>query len=281
MTQLKGDRWFFYPTQTEYGHPDEFGLSFDSVHFESEGNLLHGWYFPSEGRAKGTVVHCHGNAGNISGHFKYVTWMPKRGWNVFCFDYRGFGRSQGTPTRPGAVADTHAAVDYLMTRSDVDPTRIALFGQSLGGAVGIVAAAQRNDLCAVAIEGAFSSYRRAARFACKNTWFLWGAALWLPQLLIEAGIDPIEHVADISPTPTLFVTGTKDRVCDPKQLIALYEKAGATKSIWVIEGGGHVGAMTQTEGMGADRFDDFLTQCVAGFDTRHQDTEQFVTEIRH
>ncbi|MCH7924970.1 MAG: acetylxylan esterase, partial [Planctomycetes bacterium] len=99
--------------------------------------------------------------------------------------------------------------------------------------------------------------------------------------LIEAGIDPIEHVADISTTPTLFVTGTKDRVCDPKQLIALYEKAGEPKSIWVIEGGGHVGAMTQTEGMGADRFDDFLTQCVAGFDTRHQDTEQFVTEIRH
>ncbi len=132
MTQLKGDRWFFYPTQTEYAHPDEFGLPFESVHFESEGNLLHGWYFPSEGRAKGTIVHCHGNAGNVTGHFKFVTSMPKRGWNVFCFDYRGFGRSRGTPTRPGAVADTHAAVDYLITRRDVDPTRIALFGQSLG-----------------------------------------------------------------------------------------------------------------------------------------------------
>ena len=119
MTQLKGDRWFFYPTQTEYGHPDEFGLSFESVHFESEGNRLHGWYFPSEGRAKGTIVHCHGNAGNITGHFKYVTAMPKRGWNVFFFDYRGFGGSQGKTLRPGAGACSPLSCVYPVCRCEV------------------------------------------------------------------------------------------------------------------------------------------------------------------
>lgn len=281
MPRLKGDRWFFYPTQTEYAHPDEYGLSYESVHFESDNNLLHGWYFPSEGRAKGTVVHCHGNAGNITGHFKYVSWMPKRGWNVLCFDYQGFGRSQGTPTRPGAVADAHAAVDYLMSRSDVDPSRVAILGQSLGGAVAVVVASQRDDLCGVAIEGAFSSYRSAARYACKHTWFLWGAASWLPQLLIEAGVDPIKHVTGISPTPTFFVTGSKDRVCDPKQLIALYEKAGEPKSIWVIEDGGHVGALTQTEGIGPDRLDEFLSQCLNRAASENQEGAQFMTDTRH
>ena len=278
---MKGDRWFFYPTRKEYAHPDEFALSFDSVRFESEGNLLHGWYFPAQGRAKGTVVHCHGNAGNITGHFQYITGMPDRGWNVLCFDYRGFGQSKGTPSRPGVIADAHAAVDYLLTRSDVDPTRVALFGQSLGGAVGVVVASQRHDLCGVAIEGAFSSYRGAARYACKKTWVLWGAALWLPQLLIEAGNDPIDYVDDISPTPAFFVTGTHDRVCDPKQLIELYEAACEPKSIWVIEGGGHVGALTETDGEGLNRLDGFLTECISRTPSGDRDVGQFVPGLRH
>jgi|GEM_PF-502083 len=259
MTRLKGDRWFYHPTQKAYADPAEFKLTYESVYFDSERHRILGWYFPACGEAKGTVLHCHGNGGNITGHFKYVGWMPKRGWNVLCFDYRGFGRSEDVPSRPGCIADTHAALDYLLSRDDIDSQRIMLFGQSLGGAVAVVAAGQRDEFCGVAIEGAFSSYRGAVHYVGKKTWYLWAFANWLPPLLVKPGLDAIDSVARIAPTPTFFITGTNDGVCDPQQLVDLYEAAGEPKSLWMIEDGEHTGALTDTNGEGLDRLDRFFT----------------------
>ncbi len=262
MPRLTGDRWFYYPSRREYGHPEDFGLRPESVFFESEGHGLHGWFFPAATPPKGTVIHCHGNAGNITGHFEYVVWLPARGWNVLCFDYRGFGRSEGRPSRPGTVADAHAAIDYTRSRSDVDVSRIVLFGQSLGGAIGIVVAAQRDDLRGVAVEGAFSAYRREAHFICRRSWLLWGVAPLVSRLLIAPGYDPIDHVAETAPTPTFFITGTADRICDYRQTLDLHEAAGDPKSLWVIEDGSHTGALNETDGEGPDRLDEFFTRCV-------------------
>ncbi len=264
MFLINGDRWFYHPTREVYALPDEFGLDYQSVEFACEGLRLHGWFFPTGGDAKGTVVHFHGNAGNMTSHFPHVAWMPAAGWNVLCFDYRGYGESQGKPTRQGTVADGHAAIDYVAARPDVDSSRVLLFGQSLGGAVGTVVAAQRKDLRGVVIEGAFSNYRREAGFVCQQTWFLAGAASALAGGLISAGLDPIDHVASIAPTPMLFITGTADTICDYRQTLDLHVAAGEPKALWVIENGRHTSSLTETDGEGARRIDDFLTRCVCG-----------------
>lgn len=259
--QTFGDRLFYRPTQRIYAHPEDVHLAYESVFFESDDCRLHGWFFPAKQRAKGTVIHCHGNAGNITGHFKYVAWMPARGWNVLCFDYRGYGKSQGRPTRKDTVRDARAAIEYAGSRSDVDPSRMALFGQSLGGAIGIVAAAGRRDLCGVIIEGAFSNYRRAAHFACRQHILLWAAAPLLSRTFIHPGYDPMDSVAGIAPIPTLFITGTADRTCDPSETLELYAGAGEPKSLWAIEGGRHTAALTDTDGEGCRRIEAFLSQC--------------------
>ncbi len=271
MERLRGDHWFYGPTREVYGAPEELNLDYESIFFESHGERLHGWFFPANLVAacdgptepKGTVIHCHGNGGNITGHFRYVTWMPSRGWNVFVFDYRGFGQSTGHPSRPGTVADTHAAVGYAASRGDVDPGRLVLFGQSLGGAVGIVAASQRDDLRAVAIEGAFSSYRREASFVCKQHVLLWGVAP-LARLLVAEGLDAIDYVGGIAPTPTFFITGTADRICDYRQTLDLHAAAGEPKSLWVIEDGSHTCALADTDedDEGMRRLDEFFTRWV-------------------
>ena len=261
MPQTKGDRWFYYPSREVYAQLEDEGIvAHESVHFSSGGAQLHGWFLPAEGNPKGTVVHCHGNAGNITGHFSYVAWMPTIGWNVLVFDYRGFGQSEGRPTREGTIADAHAAIDYVRAREDVDESRIVLFGQSLGGAVGIVAASQRKDLRSVAIEGAFSEYRREARFVCKRTILLWGLSPLIPWF-VGPGYDPIDHVAKIAPTPTFFITGTADSVCDHRQTLDLHAAAGEPKSLWVIQEGHHVGALVDTDGEGRQRLDAFFSKC--------------------
>ncbi len=256
-----GDGLFYYPTRQEYGRPETHGLKYQSVCFAgADGSQLHGWFFPAAGDAFGTIVHLHGNAGNITGHFESVKWLPEAGWNVFCFDYRGYGQSTGRPTRQGTIEDGLAAVEYAGSRSDVDADGIVLFGQSLGGAVGIVVAARCLQVCGIAVEGAFSRYRNEAAFVCRQNMLISSLAGLLARFIISEGHDPIDWVADIAPRPTLFVCGTNDRIVDHRQTIALHEAAGRPKTLHVIEGGGHTDSICEAEGR--QRFAEFFRRCV-------------------
>ncbi len=79
------------------------------------------------------MIHVHGNAGNMSAHWPLVSWLPERNVNLFMFDYRGFGESEGTPSQEGLLDDTKSAIDYVRHRADVNPERTVLLGQSTGG----------------------------------------------------------------------------------------------------------------------------------------------------
>jgi len=261
VQKIAGDRWFYHPSREVYGAPEEIDLPYESVHFASGAFTLHGWFFPAAGEAKGTVVHCHGNGGNITGHFKFVAWLPAMRWNVLVFDYRGFGRSEGEPTRAGTIADAHAAVEYVRSRSDVAPERVVLLGQSLGASVGIVVASQRHDLAGAVFEGAFSSYRGAAGFVCRQSLFLWGVAPFT-KMLVGAGLDPMEFVGNGSTMPKLFITGTADGICDHRQTIALHKAASDPKELWVIQGGEHLEALRDADGEGRLRVASFLSSCI-------------------
>ncbi|MCP4245558.1 MAG: alpha/beta hydrolase [bacterium] len=244
----RGDRFFFHPTATVYDRPDDYGLRYESLTFNSRGGTaLHGWFFPAVGEPRGTIVHCHGNAGNITGHYRFVAWLPRRGFNVFCFDYRGFGQSAGHPTREGAVMDVHAAVDHVRDRPDVATDRIVLFGQSLGGTLALVAAAGRDDLAGVAVEGAFATFQSEARHVCRRTWWLWGVSGMVPRIFIAPGCDPIEVVERIGPIAKLFICGTADRIVDYRETVALHDRAGDPKELWVLEDGGHTTALIDDE----------------------------------
>ncbi len=56
-----------------------------------------------------------------------VSWLPERNFNVFMFDYRGFGKSKGTPSQAGLLDDTQSAINVVRHRSDVNPQRLVLF----------------------------------------------------------------------------------------------------------------------------------------------------------
>ncbi len=66
-----------------------------------------------------------------------VAWMPARGFNVFVFDYRGYGASEGTPGLEGAQKDIDAAMRTLLARGDIDKDRIVVYGRSLGDALAV------------------------------------------------------------------------------------------------------------------------------------------------
>jgi hypothetical protein len=238
------ERLFFYPDATLYFTPSDYGLQYEAVRFSSgDGTQLAGWFLPARGRARGTIVHCHGNAQNMTAHWRLVQFLPENGFNLFVFDYRGYGRSKGKPTRRGVIDDSRAAVDYVFSREDVDPARVGLMGHSLGGAAAFVVAAEDDRLRALATDSAFSSYRDEAAYVLRRNPVTFLPAWPLSRLLIRGGFDPVDYAPKLSPRPVFIIHGTADRIVPHHMGERLAAAAGKPKELWLVEGARHMGGV--------------------------------------
>lgn len=251
---------FYYPDAEIRGTPRDQNLAYEDVNFTAaDGTKLHGWFLPAKTKPPiATVLHLHGNAGNITGHYRFIDWMPARGLNVLTFDYRGYGRSEGFITREGTLADSLAALDYLRGRKDVDADRIVLFGQSLGGALGAEVAAQRQgQLRAVVIDSAFSSYREIASHHVHAKPLLAVMGWWFP-FMVPLGLDPIDAVPKIAPTPLLLMHGKNDAIVPWTMSNDLYRAAREPKQIWIAEGMDHTQVWAEMKNDARTRFVSFV-----------------------
>ncbi len=271
LTQLRQkladgvNRVFYYPDANDRGTPADSGLNYEDVYFStSEGPRLHGWFLPATSpRVLGTVLHLHGNVANITGHYAFAEGLPPRGFNVLCFDYRGYGRSEGRPTRNGTIEDAAAALDYLRGRSDVDAVRIFLFGQSIGGTIGIALAARHTgSFCAVVIDSAFSGYRRIARYHVLHNPLLLVLAWWFP-LLVSRQDDPIDCVSAIAPTPMFLMHGMSDRIVPHSMSQALFDAAGEPKRLWLIPDMDHTEVWWEQDEKAANRVAEFFESAIS------------------
>lgn len=226
--------------------PDELGLQYEDVQFKTaDGLLLHGWFLPARGDARGTILFLHGNAENISTHIASVYWLPAHGFNVFLPDYRGYGRSQGTPSLAGIQEDIDSSMRYLLGRRDVDPERLIVFGQSLGGALAIhyvAHSAQRRHIRALVTESAFASYRDIAREKLAAFWLSWPLSRPLAYTVDDA-FSPIHSIAAISPTPVLIIHGENDAIVPVEHAQRLYQAAKPPKDLWIVPNAGHIQAL--------------------------------------
>ena len=101
-----------------------------------DGLQLTAWWAPAIGSARGvTVLVAPGNAGSRALRVPLARALTGRGFNVLLVEYRGYGGNPGTPTEDGLAADVRAAYRYLTEDRGVNPHRLVLFGESLGGAV--------------------------------------------------------------------------------------------------------------------------------------------------
>jgi fermentation-respiration switch protein FrsA (DUF1100 family) len=135
----------------------------EDVTFETaDGLRLRGWFAsPTEGSGTMVVVF-NGNAGDRSFRAPLASALTQIGVSVLLFDYRGYGRNPGTPSERGVLADARAARRYLTARSDVDPSRLVYFGESLGAAVA-VALAVEHPPGALILRSPFTSLADIAR----------------------------------------------------------------------------------------------------------------------
>jgi fermentation-respiration switch protein FrsA (DUF1100 family) len=229
-----------------------------------DGVRLHAWFLPAKGKAAGTILFLHGNAENISTHLASVHWLPARGFNVLLLDYRGYGRSEGTPTLPGVMADIESALGVLAARPDVDPQRIVVFGQSLGGSLAIyhvAHSAHRPRIRALVVESAFTGYRDIVSEKLASFWLTWPFQ-WLPSLTVDDEYSPAPVIAKIHPIPLLLIHGDRDVIVPSHHGERLYALAGEPKEFWLVPGAAHIETLRRPEYR--DRFVDYLGRVLDG-----------------
>lgn len=233
-------RDFYFPDRLKYDTPERAGLAFEKISFKSiDGTQLSGWFIPvkdiaSPQQAKGTVIHMHGNAQNMSAHWQFAEWIPNRGYNLFEFDYRGYGQSWGQPEPKGVFEDAVAALNYLRSRTDIDTGKLFVFGQSLGGMISIAAAAESQEgIRAVLAEAPIHSYSILADDRMPGE----GGSL-------DDTYCANTYVAKLSPIPLMLIHGTNDKIVPYSHSVMLLAEAGEPKQLVTIENGEHIDAMT-------------------------------------
>ena len=223
------EKFIFFPSATIEATPKHFGVDYEDIYFATrDGVKLNGWLALKPG-AQATLLWFHGNAGNIGHRAQGVKPLrDKLDVNVFMIDYRGYGRSGGAVSEKGTYEDAEAAFRYLTGRSDIDPKRIVLFGQSLGAAVAADLAGRR-DCLAVILEAPFASIRDMARAIYP----------WLPiGPLIKTRYDVVEKVKKIR-APLLVVHGERDDIVPFEQGRRVFDAATGPKEFHALRGAHH------------------------------------------
>ncbi len=226
-------RYVYYPERVLLADPGSIGLEFETVRFETaDGVKLLGWFIPGDG-ARGVILFCHGNAGNISHRLESIQIFHRLGLGVFIFDYRGYGESEGEPTEQGTYQDAEAAWRYLIETRQLIPSQIIVFGRSLGGAVASWIA-QSQTPGALILESTFTSLGDVA------------ATLYpyLPvRLLLRFEYNTAEHLSRID-CPVLIVHSRDDEMMPFGHGRRLFEMAKEPKRFLEISGTHNEGFIT-------------------------------------
>lgn len=229
--------------------PQAYGLAFDPVEIATEdGEKLHAWWVPAAG-ARGAVLIFHGNAGNISHRLDYLLMFSRLGYSTLIVDYRGYGKSTGSPSEDGTYRDAVAAWRHLTEGRGVRPADIVIFGESLGGAVASWLAA-RYAPRAVVLTSTFTS---ATDLGAQVYWFL------PVRLISRFRYDNLANLRAIR-SPVLIAHSRDDDIVPFAHGQRLFAAANEPKQFLEMRGGHNSGFIFAREEW---------VQVLAGFLERH------------
>ncbi|MCH8321186.1 MAG: alpha/beta hydrolase [Acidobacteria bacterium] len=219
----------FYPTSDIDRTPEELGLPYEDITFTTEdGVRLNGWFIPSPVGVL-TLLWFHGNAGNISHRLDNIRLLHEKvKIHIFIWDYRGYGRSEGSVSEKGTYKDATAALKYLRSRKDLDPKKFVFYGRSLGAAVAVDLAV-RDEPLALIIETAFTSIREMAKLAFP----------FLPiGPFLRTRYDTLEKIRQVQ-GPLLILHGDQDDIVPYAQGKRIFDAAPEPKEFYTIRGARH------------------------------------------
>lgn len=211
--------------------PDEIGLEYEDLYIEVESNeKINAWYLSCKDSIeipdRKVVLFCHGNAGNISHRMETVEYILGLDADILLFDYRGYGKSEGTPGEAEIYQDALACYNWLINKKRYTSDRIIIFGRSLGGTVAIDLAGK--VLCGgLIVESSFTSAKAIAKVM---------SPIFPIGLVLKYNLNSIDKISEIN-CPILITHSPEDDIIPYKMGEELFNAANGTKKFVKLKGG--------------------------------------------
>jgi len=227
-------QFLLHPTKLDLRWEPDFP-DCEEAFFETPDQLrLHGLYFPygptESAPPDGVILFSHGNAGTVADWGSIAVRLRETlEVSVLIYDYRGYGKSEGTSTASSVLADGRAARKWLAKRANVAETEIIQMGRSLGGAVAIDLAS-KDGAKALIVESTFTSLPDMARSLLPG----------VPTgYLLREQLQSVKKIENYD-GPFFLSHGTADTLVSFEQGKRLYEAAGSEKKVFhPIQDGDH------------------------------------------
>ena len=193
--------YIFFPEKEITLLPSSIGLVYEDLALLTEDHVkIHGWYIPAKEK-RATILFFHGNAGNISGRLSTIDFYHQLGLDVYIIDYRGYGKSEGSPSEKGLYLDAKALWNYVTGPKGENKKHVIVSGRSLGGAVAAWLAKEFQP-GALILQGTFTSAAEMGRVLYP----------YLPiQYCIVHRFPTIEFIKDVI-SPVLVMHSPEDEV---------------------------------------------------------------------
>ncbi|PHS56923.1 MAG: alpha/beta hydrolase [Sulfurimonas sp.] len=235
----------YFPSKNINTNPEAIGLVYESIIFQADDKTkLHAWYIPKKG-AKTTLLFLHGNGGNISHRLDSIKIFNSLEMNVFIFDYRGYGNSEGETNEQNTYDDARSAWNYLLNNKKIKAEDIIIFGRSLGGTIAANLASSLKAK-AIILESTFTT---AKEFASDVYPFV-------PGFLVHFTYETTRYLKDIN-YPILIIHSEDDDIIPFKYAKAIFENANEPKKFVKIKGSHNYGFL-QSKDIYLDALKNFL-----------------------
>ena len=230
LMYLFQSRLVYMPLKDLEAFPSDIGLKYENLNIQTADAVrISAWYIPALNR-RGTILVCHGNAGNISHRLDTIRIFNELGLDVIIFDYRGYGQSQGHPSEAGSYLDAAAACQWLLDEKGVPQSELIIMGRSLGGAVATKLARDHSPK-ALILESTFTSAQDLGA----------GIYPWLPvKMLLRYDYPTLAMISGIS-CPVLLIHSPEDEIVPFDMGQRLYEAVSSPKEFLTISGGHNEG----------------------------------------
>jgi uncharacterized protein len=226
------DKFLFYPSRTVHEPAQISGAELQILSFnESDGSKISCWYYKKPNDA-GLVLVSHGNGGNISHRCRLGEHLLKdTDCSVLLYDYEGYGASEGKPSVKGILKNGLSAFDFAVDKLGYSPSKVIVYGESLGCAVTCYIASRRKAE-GIILQSGFRSLPSIARDIFKPLKIMPGFIFPEPRLDNEKLLKG-EHA------PLLIMHGKNDEVIPFHHGEDLYRSASPPKTFISLDNSGH------------------------------------------